>query len=161
VTWTGPPRPCPAGCDGWWAVRAILLPLPDGDVALPVEVVREVVAAPPVTALPGTPPPVLGVFNLRGEVLPVLDTKAALGGQPGGSAAYGVVAASGTDLVALTASGMPSIVDLDHRAQPSETPGTAGSHLFQGRLVTVLDLPALLAHAGLRSDALPPRAGAR
>jgi chemotaxis signal transduction protein len=142
-------------------VRAILLPLPDGDFALPVDVVREVAAAPPVTALPGAPRTVLGVFNLRAEVLPVLDTMAALGGESGSSAAYAVVAASGTDAVALAASGLPAIVDLGEQAQLSETPGTAGSYLFQGRLVTVIDLPELLVHAGLGADALPEGAGAR
>jgi chemotaxis signal transduction protein len=142
-------------------VRAILLPLPDGEVALPVEVVREVAAAPPVTALPGAPRAVLGVLNLRGEVLPVLDTTAALGGEPGGSAAYAVVASGGTDLIALTASGMPAIVDLGEPKQPSETPGTAGSHLFQGRLVTIIDLPELLTHAGLGPEAPPAGTGTR
>jgi chemotaxis signal transduction protein len=150
-------------------VRAILLPLPEGDFALPVEVVREVAAAPPVTVLPGAPRPVLGVFNLRGEVLPVLDTMAALGSAPegigaggsesGGSAAYAVVASSGSDVVALAASGLPAIVDLGEQAQSSETPGTAGSYLFQGRLVTMIDLPVLLAHAGLASDPLPAGTG--
>ena len=142
-------------------MRAILLPMPDGDFALPVEAVREVAAAPPVIVLPGVPRPVLGIFNLRGEVLPVLDTMAALGGESGGSAAYAVVAASGTDPVALAASAMPSIVDLIGPAQPSETPGTAGSYRFQGRLVTVIDLPELLARAGLGAGALPEGTGAR
>lgn len=142
-------------------MRAILLPLPDGDFALPVDVVREVAAAPPVTALPGAPRAVLGVFNLRGEVLPVLDTMAALGGEPGSSAAYAVVATSGTDVVAVAASGLPAIVDLGEQAQLSETPGTAGSYLFEGRLVTVIDLSDLLAHAGLGADAVPEGAGSR
>jgi purine-binding chemotaxis protein CheW len=43
--------------------------------AIPLLSVREVVAMPTVTALPETPPYFLGIMNLRGEVIPVIDLK--------------------------------------------------------------------------------------
>lgn len=43
--------------------------------ALPIEAVREIVKVPVLTELPRTPADLLGVMNLRGEVLPVYDLK--------------------------------------------------------------------------------------
>ena len=61
------------------------------EVTLPAEDVREVVVFPEaLTLLPRVPPYVLGVFSLRGEVLPVIDVASLLGipsapPSPGGS----------------------------------------------------------------------------
>jgi chemotaxis signal transduction protein len=135
-------------------MRAIFLPLAGSDFALPVEVVREAVAAPSITMLPGAPRIVLGIFNLRGEVLPVLDTGAMLGAAVPSSAAYAVVVVCGSDLVALATSAIPAVVDLGEQVQPSETPGTIGTFLYGDRLVTLVDPCALLGHAGLGSPEL-------
>jgi purine-binding chemotaxis protein CheW len=45
------------------------------EFALPVASVREIIASQPVTPLPRTPDYVLGVINLRGRVLPVIDLR--------------------------------------------------------------------------------------
>lgn len=140
-------------------MRAISIPLADSHFALPVEVVREVVAAPSVTPLPGAPRVVLGVFNLRGEVLPVLDTLALLGHPVLGAAAYAVVVSCGTELAALAASAIPAVVDLGEQVQPSETPGTTGTYRLDDRLVTVVDPQAMLRHAGLDSTEPARRSG--
>lgn len=42
---------------------------------VPIEAVREIVRVPPVTEVPRGEPDLLGVLNLRGEVLPVYDLK--------------------------------------------------------------------------------------
>ena len=44
--------------------------------------IREIVAMPPVTAMAGSPPNVLGVVNLRGQVIPVIDLPAVVGCVP-------------------------------------------------------------------------------
>jgi purine-binding chemotaxis protein CheW len=41
--------------------------------------VREIIGMLPITRVPRTPPAVLGVINLRGKVIPVLDLKQRLG----------------------------------------------------------------------------------
>jgi purine-binding chemotaxis protein CheW len=130
-------------------MRAIYLPLADSHFALPVDVVREVVAAPSITALAGASRVVLGVFNLRGEVLPVLDTLALLGDVTPSGAAYAAVVSCGADLAALATSALPTVVDLGEQVQPSETPGTVGTYRSGDRLVTLVDPAALLDHAGL------------
>lgn len=42
-------------------------------IAIPVDVVREIVPARPYTALPGSAPYVLGLVNLRGRIVTVID----------------------------------------------------------------------------------------
>ncbi|NIC41381.1 chemotaxis protein [Aquabacterium sp. A08] len=44
--------------------------------------IREIVAMPPVTAMAGAPQHVLGVVNLRGQVIPVIDLPAVVGCTP-------------------------------------------------------------------------------
>jgi purine-binding chemotaxis protein CheW len=49
------------------------------DYALPLLQTREILPLPPLTLVPTTPPYVLGVFNLVGRVVPVLDVALKLG----------------------------------------------------------------------------------
>jgi len=44
--------------------------------------IREIVAMPTVTAMAGSPPHVIGVVNLRGQVIPVIDLPAVVGCTP-------------------------------------------------------------------------------
>lgn len=50
--------------------------------ALPLEAVRRVAPMVEVTPLPEAPPPVTGIVNVGGEVVPVLDLRTVLGGAP-------------------------------------------------------------------------------
>lgn len=54
---------------------------------LPIEQVRSVEPAPPMAPVPGAPAGVRGVFNLRGNLVAALDSRALL--QPGTGAAEG------------------------------------------------------------------------
>jgi purine-binding chemotaxis protein CheW len=49
------------------------------DYVLALEHVRELVVAAPLTPVPGAPPWVRGIFNLRGSVLPLVDLGVKLG----------------------------------------------------------------------------------
>ncbi len=53
--------------------------LADLSYALPVEQVQEILRVGELTPVPNAPFPVLGVFNLRGRVVPLLDLRARLG----------------------------------------------------------------------------------
>lgn len=53
--------------------------LAGGRYALPVERVREIARLRPVTPVPRTPPDVLGVVSLRGEIVQVVDLARRLG----------------------------------------------------------------------------------
>jgi purine-binding chemotaxis protein CheW len=138
-------------------VRALLLPV-GGDVfAVPAALVGEVLLAPTVTVLPTAPPDVLGVFNLRGTVIPILDTARMLGGPPLDRAAFAVVVNCAGHDAALGTSSIPTMLDLGAQVRPSEGPGTDGTYLVGDRLVTMVDPVPLLDHAGLGAD--HPRAG--
>ena len=50
--------------------------------AMPVEGMREIVACPPLTVVPGMPEFLRGVMNLRGGVVPVIDLRVRLGLAP-------------------------------------------------------------------------------
>ena len=60
-------------------MQAVLLPVGADIYALPVDWVRQVVAAPRVTRLVTASSVALGLFNLRGEIVPLLDVAALLG----------------------------------------------------------------------------------
>lgn len=51
----------------------------DRNLALPVSHVREILRLAEITGVPNAPAPVAGVMNLRGHVLPVVDTHTLLG----------------------------------------------------------------------------------
>ena len=60
-------------------VRALLMPVGPDWYAIATESVREVVARPMLTAVPTGPDALVGLFNLRGEIVPLFDTAALLG----------------------------------------------------------------------------------
>ncbi len=59
--------------------RACLVMLGGRPFAVDVADAREVVVLDTTTAVPGAPPAVLGVMNLRGHVLPVVEARPLLG----------------------------------------------------------------------------------
>lgn len=119
---------------------------------LDVSAVREVVVAPKVTVLPTAPPTILGLFNLRGEVLPVLDTGRLLAGPGGADASFAVVVRCWDNDAALVVASLPTMGRIGAAIQASETAGTLGTYLVGDRLVTMVDPAELLAHAGLGVD---------
>jgi purine-binding chemotaxis protein CheW len=59
--------------------QLLLFALGGESYAFPLEQVREVVKPGPITPVPSIPEHILGVMNLRGEILPVLDLKRLMG----------------------------------------------------------------------------------
>jgi purine-binding chemotaxis protein CheW len=125
-------------------IQALLLPV-EGDLyALPMEWAREVVAAPAMTRLVTAPTLVLGLFNLRGQIVPLLDTAALLGMGTVATTAFAVVINHPQGPVGLAASGLPQRAVLDSPTGPSELPGTAGLYRLGERVTALLDPAALL-----------------
>ena len=147
------------------AVEAVLLPVGDELYAVPMEWVREVVAAPPITMLATAPPVVLGLFNLRGQIVPLFDTAALLG--------IGSVDEAGrrsrrscrlpTVWRGLPRRGSRNAPCSRPRPGPSELHGTIGVFRLGRRVAVLLDLAALLTPEGLggrdRDVALPAGVG--
>jgi chemotaxis signal transduction protein len=69
--------------------------------------IREVVERPTVTPIPTAPPAVLGLFNLRGEMVPVFDTGRMLGVGAAAAAPFVVVVDTAAGLAGLAVTGLP------------------------------------------------------
>jgi purine-binding chemotaxis protein CheW len=126
------------------AVKALLLPVGGDLYALPMEWVREVVAAPTVTRLVTAPAVVLGLFNLRGQIGPLLDTAALLGIGTAETIAFVVVVSCPQGLAGLATSAFPQRGVLDPPTGPSDLPGTAGVCQLDETVATLLDPASLL-----------------
>jgi hypothetical protein len=129
------------GADG--GLRALLLPVLAEWYAIELASVREVLRRPAITPLPGAPPAVLGVLNVRGEVVPALDTAALVG--LGGLDAVPYVAVLDTTAGpgALGAGGEPRTAILDRRAGAPAGRCAIGRYAVDELVVTLLDADAL------------------
>jgi purine-binding chemotaxis protein CheW len=121
------------------------------EYAIPVRHVPEVAELGDVTPVPGAPPQVLGIRNLRGEVIPVFDLALGLGAERSGEPTRIVLADDGTRRCGLAVDAVLAVADLDAADEPVDSPLLLGAVLIDGRLVGMLDVPALL-------DALAPDA---
>jgi purine-binding chemotaxis protein CheW len=66
------------------ALRACLFSLAGESFAVDVRTAREVIVVEDHTPVPGAPPSVIGVANLRGAVVPIVDVRSLLGLAGGG-----------------------------------------------------------------------------
>lgn len=81
--------------------RYLTFYLAEEEYGLEILKVREIIGLLPITRVPRTPPAVLGVINLRGKVIPVLDLRVRLGMEAASDAARPciiVVQARGVEL---------------------------------------------------------------
>jgi chemotaxis signal transduction protein len=148
--------------------------------ALPVAVVREVLAAPHVTPVPGAPAPLRGLVPVHGQVLPLLDVGPALTqGDPTASLMAAAALRPYGDQIVVVESELPPDLDADDGAstgpvtRPPVRAALVASRVMRlGRIedghswrpppgpgfvrATVLDAegPALLLDAGLALDQL-------
>ncbi|HKZ15613.1 MAG TPA: chemotaxis protein CheW [Solirubrobacterales bacterium] len=115
--------------------------------ALPVEGVREITRRDPITPVPGAPAAVLGVWNLRGDVVAAIDLAAMLGLAPGDGEGRIVVVEEGRLHAGLAVEEVLEVEALPTTLEPTGSPFLAGATLVDGVQVGVVDLSALLAAA--------------
>ena len=133
-------------------VEALLLRVGADLFALPVEWAREVVAAPAVTSVATAPTVLLGLFNLRGQIVPLLDTAALLGTGRTETTTFVVVVDTPQGLAGLATTALPRRELLDTHVGPSELPGTTGLYRVGHEVAALLDLVALLSAERLRGN---------
>ena len=125
--------------------------------ALEVETVREILDEQPMAILPEAPPDVLGLIDLRGEGVPVMDVSRRLGVRADTGSARRIVViereGSASRLVGVIADQVLSVVEIAPDAiEPAPRIGPAGQHTgllrgvarLNGRLVLLLDQTLLL-----------------
>ncbi len=134
----------------------LLFVLAGESYGFPLDRVREVVKLAPIAPVPFIPAHILGVINLRGEILPVLDPRRLLGllpASPGprglivvvkASTPVGFLADEVQDVVEVRGSVDPPLATLPER----QAAYLQGQIVHDGRLIGVLDVEALLAGGG-------------
>ena len=86
----------------------LLLPVHAERFAVPLDRVQEVLEPQDVTRLPDAPPSVLGIINVRGNVVGVLDTAVLVGRPALGAARSVAVVRSARGVVGLATSARPA-----------------------------------------------------
>lgn len=127
--------------------------------ALPLDAVLEVVPAVALSPLPGAPPLVDGVINVRGTLVPVLDLRARLGlrREPLKASEHFVLAKAGEQTVALRVDRASDLLEIpaesfrSAEALRGETGLVTGAACLSDGLVVVCDLVAFLDDAERRS----------
>jgi len=117
--------------------------------ALPVERVLEVAELDTLAAVPGAPAEVLGLRNLRGQVLPVISLGAVLG-LGGGDPTRVVVVESGELRAGLRVDEVLDVEELAPSSEQVEADFLRGACLVDGELVGALDVDAVLASIAAR-----------
>ena len=124
------------------------------EFALDIEVVREILKAPPITEVPRAPGHILGITMVRGQVIAVHDPRRRLGlaPAPAGPSARVVVCDAGEGPVGLLVDGVSQVLRLSPAALEPRPQGIAGidSEFIAGvgrageRFFVLLDAGALL-----------------
>lgn len=134
-------------------MRALLLPVGRDWFAVDLRVVREIVPSPPVTPIPTAPPTVLGLFSVRGRLVPFFDV-AALLGLPSAGCLFATLVEAGpgaghAHLAGLGSSGPPEVAELSVPTGTSDLLGSEGTFTVPGaltrpRAVVLLNVARLL-----------------
>jgi len=111
--------------------------------ALAVEDVLEVAALGDVTPVPGAGPAVLGVRNVRGQVLPVVDLATLFGLSPAQPARI-VIAERGDLRAGLAVDAVTGVEDLPEASEEVDSRHLAGAALADGAFVGVVDVGSML-----------------
>ena len=137
------------------ALRLLLFRCGGQVLAVEAGVVREILAASEPTRIPGTPPAVLGLVNVRGMLVPVVDAAAAVGLAAGDGAGTLVLVDRRGKLVGLVVEEVLDLVSVpsaaldDHASLPGVRPdlvravGSTGGHSFVHLAIDALLEPLL------------------
>ncbi len=129
---------------------------------LPITSIREIISYQEPTRLPGAPPEVEGIINLRGKVIPVVDLRSRLGlpSQPPTRTTRIIIAAGAgeiTGLVVDQVTEVSKIISSNIEPPPALAKRGAAESVSQGvakvgeRLIVLLDLSPLMVQEELSS----------
>ena len=135
--------------------------------ALPAEQVAEVIRLPAVARVPQAPRGLLGLANLRGNVLPVASLQGLLGGEAKTDAATRAIVLDGAAPVALAVDVVEALVTIEadlietRQAELSARPGEILKGAFAAddkkSIARILDITALIGAAFVQQDRARPR----
>jgi chemotaxis signal transduction protein len=125
-------------------IRVLVVAVNDGFFAVPMAIVHQVLRHPKVTLVPLSPAGLLGVVNVRGEIVPFLDTGVLTGTGSLTEAPFAVLVSGESEMVALAAEGLPIAADLEEPVGPGTQPGEVAVYSSGGRLVVLIDIEELV-----------------
>jgi purine-binding chemotaxis protein CheW len=108
--------------------------------ALPVEHVLEVAELGEVAPVPGSPPEILGVRNLRGQILPIVDLAKVFGVSSSSTAQRLLVAEARGHRAGFAVDEVSDIGTLTGEVEESESELLAGACLAGDELVGIVDI---------------------
>ena len=111
--------------------------------------VREVVPSPEIMPLPTSAPVLLGVCNVRGDIVPILDTSALLGLGPGPAPSHVVIVHVPDGEAGLSTTSVPTFTRLGERVGDADVAGQVGAYRVADGIATLLDLDALVTRGRL------------
>jgi purine-binding chemotaxis protein CheW len=111
--------------------------------SVPIANVREIAVLGDVAPLPGAPAAVLGVFNLHGRVLPVIELARLLGVADEGPPRRIVIAEDGGRLAGLAVRSVSGVEALPETSEEVASPHLQGAALIDGVLVGAIDVAAV------------------
>ena len=121
-------------------IRVLMFGVNAAFFAVPMETVHQVLRHPVLITIPLSPTGLLGVVNVRGEIVPLLDTGVLTGTGPLNQSPFAVLVSGQKDMVALAAEELPIAADFDEPVGPGTRPGELGVYSSGGRLVVLIDI---------------------
>jgi chemotaxis signal transduction protein len=110
---------------------------------MPIRNVVEIAGLGEIAPVPGARPEILGVRNLRGQILPVIDLAALLGLTPAAAPRQLLVAETGNLSAGLAIDEVINVQELPDPTEPAESEFLLGTMIHQGELLGVIDVPRL------------------
>jgi chemotaxis signal transduction protein len=111
--------------------------------AVPVRNVVEIADVGELTAVPGAPAEVLGLRNLRGVILPVIDLARLFGTSRDAPPGELLVAEASSTRAALAIDDVTDVGELPDPVEEAESDFLLGALLYRGDLIGVVDVPAI------------------
>jgi purine-binding chemotaxis protein CheW len=111
--------------------------------AVPVSNVVEIASLGDLTPVPGAPPEILGVRNLRGQILPVIDLARILGLNVTAPPKQLLVAESGSIKAGLAIDEVSHVRELPDPTEGAESDFLLGTLIHEGQLLAVIDVPRI------------------
>lgn len=124
-------------------MRVLVLEVNSAYFALSMETVHQVMRRPIVTHVPLPPQGLLGIVNVRGEIVPLLDTGLLTGTGSLTEPAFAVLVQGAEEMLAVAAEKLPTRADFEEPVGPGTRPGELGLYSHDGHLVMLIDVEAL------------------
>jgi purine-binding chemotaxis protein CheW len=125
-------------------VKVIVLPLGEEHYGFTLESVQQVISAPRVTRLPVADAALLGLVNVRGEIVPLFDLAVLMDTGKSGASDFAILVSTSLGPAALGVAAMPQSAEIDEAAASEGPPEEPRVYPVGGRLVTLLEIEILL-----------------